>query len=342
MADENKKRTGLKIVLTVLCLTLALILALMIGVTVWAESMMNQVNRKPSVEETLSDEEIRSILDETDPIEDDYTGLVLEEDVTLATEPAEMIEEKDEIINILLIGQDRRPGQGRQRSDSMILCTVNLEKKTLVMTSFLRDLYVELPEWNGKHYLNNRLNATYAFGGMGLLDETLKLNFGITVDHNVEVDFTGFEQIVDLMGGVDINLTAAEARVLGEGTQAGVNHLDGVLALRYAQIRKLDSDFGRTDRQRKVLTALLEKAKHMNASELTELVNSFLPTITTDMSNEDIVRYVAKILPVLTELEVTTQYIPAQGSYRSAMIRGMAVLVPDMEEARQLLKDTLG
>lgn len=343
MADEKqKKRTGLKILLAILALLLALILALMIGVTVWAESMMNQINREPQVEETLSDEQLQSILDETDPVDENYTGLILEEDVPLATEPARLIEEKDEIINILLIGQDRRPGQGRQRSDSMILCTINLDDKTLVMTSFLRDLYVELPDWNGKSYLNNRLNATYVFGGMGMLNETLKLNFGISVDNNIEVDFSGFEKVVDLMGGVDINLTSAEAKVIGNGTSAGVNHLNGELALCYARIRKLDSDFGRTNRQRKVLTALLEKAKRMNATELTELVNSFLPTITTDMSNDDIVRYVAKILPVLTELEVTTQYIPARDSYRSAMIRGMAVLVPDMEENRQLLRDTLG
>ena len=290
---------------------------------------------------TLSDEEIQNILNETDPIDENFTGEILDDDFSVSDSNADLIEDSDDIINIMLIGQDRRPGQGRQRSDSMILCTINLEKKTLTMTSFLRDLYVDIPAWNGKNYSDNRLNVNYVFGGMEMLDACLELNFGVQVDHNIEVDFSGFEQIVDAMGGVDINLTSAEARWMG-GLSAGVNHLNGARALEYARIRKLDSDFGRTNRQRTVLMALLEKAKTMSLTELNNLVNSFMPMITTDMSNNDIVQYVAKIFPVLTELEVTTQHIPAEGTYRNAMIRGMAVLVPDMEANRQLLRDTLG
>ena len=342
MADKKKKKSGLQVALAVLSAILAVMLVVLIGATVWAESLLNQINRDTGIDATLSDEEIQSILDETDAVDENYTGLILDEDVVLSENEAELIEDDADIINILLIGQDRRPGEGRQRSDSMILCTVNLKKKTLVMTSFLRDLYVQLPNWNGKSYQNNRLNATYAFGGMGMLNETLKLNFGIQVDRNIEVDFSGFQDIVDLMGGVDINLTGAEARVVGGGAKAGVNHLNGEQALTYARIRKLDSDFGRTNRQRTVLTALLEKAKRMDLAELNALANKLMPMITTDMSNGDIVQYIAKVFPVLADLQVTTQHIPASGSYYDARIRGMAVLVPDLEEARQLLKGTIG
>lgn len=340
-AKMKKKKSGLRVALTVLSVILGILLAVLLAATVWAESLMGQINRTPDAEPTLSDEEIESILNETDAIDENYTGEILDEDIVLSDGAADLIEDSDDIINILLIGQDRRPGEGRQRSDSMILCTINLEEKTLVMTSFLRDLYVEIPSWNGKNYSNNRLNVNYVFGGMDMLDACLEQNFGVTVDHNVEVDFSGFESIVDAMGGVDINLTSAEAKWIGGGLTAGVNHLDGAQALSYSRIRKLDSDFGRTNRQRTVLNALLEKAKRMSLTEVNALINSFVPMITTDMDNNDITKYVAKIFPVLPQLQVSTQHIPADGTYRNAMIRGMAVLVPDMEANRVLLKETL-
>jgi len=342
----NKKKKGKRIALTILAVVLALVLTVMVGATIYVESLLNRINRTDEmVQETLTREEIQQVLDETDPPvedEEEYTGEVLEpEEVVLATAPAEVIEDEEHIINILLIGQDRRPGQGRQRSDSMILCTVNLEEKTLVMTSFLRDLYVKIPEWNGERYADNRLNVNYAIGGMEMLDECLKMNFGVVVDNNIEVDFSGFEQIVDIMGGVSINLTSAEARRVGN-LNAGMNHLNGEQALAYARIRKIDSDFGRTNRQRTVLLALLEKVKDMSLSELNDLATSFMPLITTDMSNGDIIQYVAKLFPILTELEVTTQHIPAEDTYKGAMIRGMSVLVPDMEANIQILRDTIG
>lgn len=342
MAKKKTKSTGKRVLLSILCLLLGLVLAVLIGASLWVDSFLNQINRVEATEPTLSDEEIESILQETDEPNPEFTGEVLEpEEVTMPSEAA-AIEENENIINILLIGQDRREGQGRQRSDSMILCTINTEKKTLVMTSFLRDLYVDIPDWNGKSYSDNRLNVNYAFGGMGMLDAALELNFGVEVDHNIEVDFSGFEDIVDMMGGVDIELTNGEARHVGGGATKGMNHLNGEQALNYARIRKLDSDFGRTNRQRTVLMALFEKVRGMSLGDLTDLAESFLPLITTDMNNSDIVSYIAKIFPILSELQVTTQHIPAEGTYKGASIRGMSVLVPDMEANRQILKDTLG
>ena len=110
--------------------------------------------------------------------------------------------EDDHLINILLVGQDRREGEGRQRSDTMILCSINLETGETSLISFLRDLYVQIPGG----YSDNRLNATYAFGGFDLLDATLTENFGVSIDGNFEVDFTGFEAIIDMVGGIDIEL----------------------------------------------------------------------------------------------------------------------------------------
>ncbi len=339
---NSNKKTGKRVAMTVLCVLLALVLLVLLAGTVWYFSILNRINR-PGSEPTLSDDQVHDILNETDPADEDFTGEVVDPgDITMPSQPADLIEAEDHIINILLIGQDRRKGEGRQRSDAMILCTINKEKKTLVMTSFLRDLYIQLPAWNGKIYQDNRINTTYAIGGMGMLNEALKQNFGVHVDHNIEVDFSGFEEIIDLVGGVDLELTAAEAGQVGGGAQAGMNHLNGEQALNYARIRKLDSDFGRTNRQRKVLSALLEQAKHMSLPQMNRLINGIIPLITTDMSNGDITGYVIDLFPLLTSLEVTTQYIPAEGAYKLASVRGMSVLIPDMEANRKLLQDTLG
>lgn len=115
--------------------------------------------------------------------------------------------EDNQLVNLLLVGQDRREDESRQRSDTMILCSINLETSEVSLISFLRDLYVQIPGG----YSANRLNATYVFGGFDLLDATLTENFGVSIDGNFEVDFTGFKAIIDMVGGIDIELTSAEA-----------------------------------------------------------------------------------------------------------------------------------
>lgn len=229
------------------------------------------------------------------------------------------------LINILLVGQDRRPGEGRQRSDTMILCSFNPKTNELSMISFLRDLYVQIPG-----YSDNRMNAAYVFGGFPLLKATLYQNFGVTVDGCFEVDFSGFKRIIDIVGGVDIYLTAAEAKIVGDGAKEGMCHLDGDHALMYARIRKIDSDFQRTSRQRKVLTAIFNNVKNCSVSELLDLVDEILPILTTDMSNGDIMSLAIKYAPAVASLKIETHSVPSSGNYKSAMIRGMAVKVPDL------------
>ena len=341
--EQPKKKIGCCAMALIALLVAALVI---VGLAAYGyNNVLGKINRVEGTEPTLSEEEIEFIENETDPPEEiPENATVLEEeelDVTAPTEEVQQISKPDHIINILLIGQDRRPGEGRTRSDSMILCTINTQEKTLVMTSFLRDLYVDMPDWNGRTYQDNRLNSCYAFGGMGMLDAALKNNFGVVVDHNIEVDFGGFEDIISIFGGVSIYLTKAEANHLGGGLKEGTNFLTPKQALNYARIRKIDSDFNRTNRQRKVLTALLSSVKNMNYNQLTKLVNNILPMITTDMTNSDITNYMVQILPILSELEISSQSIPAAGTYKSCSIRGMAVLVPDLEANRAILRDTL-
>ena len=331
--EERKKKVGWCGTILILLLILAI---LIVSLAAYAyNNILGKINRVDGSEVTLSQAEIDAIENETDPWGEEY-----EEHDGILDENADKIAQGEHIINILLIGQDRRPGESRARSDSMILCTIDTQKKTMVMTSFLRDLYVDIPDWNGRSYQDNRLNACYAFGGMGMLDLALEKNFGIQVDHNLEVDFSGFSEIINIFGGVTINLTKAEANYMG--LKEGSNFLNPEQALAYSRIRYLDSDFGRTNRQRNVLTALFNSIKTMNADQLTQLINKILPMMTTDMTNADITAYMVKLLPILSELEISTQYIPASGAYKSCYVRGMAVLVPDMEANRAILRETLG
>lgn len=337
MRKAKKSRSSLA--LKVLCVVLALILAGLLTGYAYLNRLLGLIERHPAQDETLSSSALHEIENQTDPLDDSFTGPMVDPtDIIWSTEPIEVIEE-EHIKNILLIGQDRRPGQGRQRSDAMILCSINTETKTLTMTSFLRDLYVQIPG-----YQDNRLNAPYALGGMTLLQETLKLNFGIQVDGCVEVDFSQFEKIIDLMGGVDISLTAAEASHLnGQGfsLKEGLNHMDGKAALAYSRIRYIGTDFGRTNRQRTVLTAIVEQSRDISLGRMQSLLEGILGLITTNMSNGQLLELAMECFPMLKNLQVNTQHIPAEGTYLYASVRGMSVIVADMRANRQILADTI-
>lgn len=347
MKESQKKPASWKRKLMIaVCVVLAVILAALIFVTAYVEKILGGINRVDGNGVTLSQEEIDSLLNDSNAT---GTGPFMDDkDVQFGDDPAVTIG-GEEIINILLIGQDRRPGEGRQRSDAMILCTVNTKTATLTMTSFLRDIYVQIPG-----YRNNKINVCYALGGMELLDACLEESFGIHVDANIEVDFNGFMKLIDMIGGVDIELTADEAWYLNRngnwGVEAnkgwtlkkGVNTLTGSQALAYSRIRALGMDFERTERQRKVLTALVGKVKDLNLLQINDLITEAVSLVTTDMSNKEIFGYAADMFPLLAKLKINTQRIPADGTYSFASLPGAGdSIVLDFDANRQLLVDTL-
>ena len=240
--------------------------------------------------------------------------------------------DNDGLVNILLVGQDKREGESRQRSDAMILCSFNPETNMLSMISFLRDLYVQIPGYD-----DNRLNAAYAYRAFELLKETLALNFGITVDGCLEADFEGFKKIIDTVGGVEIELTAEEAEIVGSGASEGLCNLDGEQALTYARIRKIDSDFQRTARQRKIMSAVFEKAKTYSLPELAVFFGEILPLMATDMTEDEIMTLALTLASSFSEIETSSYIVPAEGTYKNAVIREMAVLVPDLYEIKKLI-----
>ncbi len=343
MKKKQGRRSGGKTALVILCVVLGLILTVLLGATIYAQRLLNRINYvAPGEQETLSQEEASSFATPEQEDIDSTAPTMNAEDVDWGENTTE-IGTEDHIVNILLIGQDARPGEKRTRSDVMILCTFNKNTKTLTMTSFLRDLYVQIPG-----YGNNKLNAAYAFGGMPLLNETLELNFGIHVDGNVEVNFEQFAGIIDILGGVEIELRSDEAAyinscVTGSRLRSGVQRLNGEQALTYSRIRKLDAnaDFSRTNRQRKVINSLIQEFKNSDISTILGLLEQVLPMITTDMTQSEIVGYTTELFPLLATAEIVSQRVPVDGAYVGRKIDGRSVLVADMDATRKFLEETL-
>ena len=256
----------------------------------------------------------------------------------------ELVIENENIVNILLLGQDRRGGTRNSLTDVMMLCTINKETKTLTMTSFLRDLYLQIPG----HYRNDKLNVAYPVGGFDMINAALEVNFGVKVDGNVEVDFFQFAKIIDLLGGVDIELTGAEAGYLiseGFSARTGMNHLSGPAALMYARTRMIDSDFQRTNRQRNVVTAVLKQFKNASLSQLTDTITAVLGMVTTNMTDAEIMKYALEFAPLLKDLTIVSQHIPVEGTYYYGDVKDQnirdCIFIGDFETNRRLLADVL-
>ena len=254
------------------------------------------------------------------------------------------------VVNVLLVGQDSRTG-ARERSDTMIIFSINKNSNQMTMVSLMRDLYVQIPGYGGR-----KLNAAYELGGFDLLDQTISENFGVVVDYNVEVDFSGFKDIVNTLGGVDVELNEAEVAYLtGGGAQythgrtydvhVGENHLNGKAALDYARARHVEgaADFGRTQRQRKLLKIIYHDLKDASWFKLLEVYDSVADNITTDMTNTQILS-IAFSAYSMGKSDINSYRIPASGMYYGADFGGElnSMLVPnDWDETRQLLQDYL-
>lgn len=246
----------------------------------------------------------------------------------------EIFEDKD-VYNILLLGNDSRADSITERTDAMILVSINTARKTIYLTSFLRDLYLHIPD-----YGSQRLNAANAVGGPSRTVDTIEQNFGISINNYAEVNFIAFESIIDTLGGVDIYLTTAEAEHLELGISGGTYHLDGENALLYCRIRALDSDFGRTERQRNVLETLWADLRDISLTDAYELMEIILPQVTTDVTRADCLSLLA-IAAQIRDYELISHSIPASGTYEFTMVRGMSVIVADMEENSAILRTTV-
>lgn len=342
--DSKKKTNGglRRPMLVVLCVVLGFVFAVMLGCTVYAEYLLSKVNYidPNAAAPTLSQEEIDVLSKETETMDPDFTGPELHEDeVVLETAPPVEVD-KENVVNILLIGADYQSGDVA-RSDSMILCTFNKHTNTITLTSIMRDMYVKIPG-----YKSNRINVSYTFGGMQLLNKTLSQNFGVEADGAVEIDFSNFEKLIDLLGGIELELNTKEANFInikaGSKLKAGVQTLNGKEALWYSRFRKdAGGDFNRTNRQRIVLTILLNRYKDLSLPELIGMMDDILPMVTTNMTKDEILNYMTNLFPMLASAEIVTQRIPVEGAYYQAKINDMAVLVPNISKNAKVLQDVM-
>lgn len=341
MREKGMTPNTKRVLLIVLSVLLSVILVVLIAGTAYMERMLNLINKNPD-DSTVSREEFEQLQKEHLATEETgFTGETIDPNDVNLNLNNKPVQEQEHIVNIMLIGQDRRPGEGRQRSDVMILCTVNKKTKELTMTSFMRDLYVQIPGYGG-----DKMNAAYSYGGMKLLNKTMQENFGIQLDGQVEVDFNGFKDVIDLMGGVDVYLGRTEANYMiahGYDVFNGTNRLYGDAALFYARNRSIgNGDFTRTERQRKVLNALFEKCRGMSLSQLQKLMEKVLPMITTDMTNREMLDYLTDLVPMLVDMQVNTNRIPMDGTFSDRYVTGVgSVLLPDLEANRTILKEIM-
>ncbi len=332
--EQKKKRSGCLIFLIVM---LSLLLVALIVVAVGMNYIFGRLGRFENP--TPNGETIQMLPDETetDPKEN-VEGLETVDATDVTFETVDVLE--GDMINIMLIGQDRRPGEERARSDSMILVTLNKEKKTIQLTSFMRDLYVQVPG-----YLDTRLNHAYRYGGVDLMNETFKVNFGLEIDGNVMVDFDEFTDIIEILGGVSLEITSEEAGYMNKHSDnsfsSGRNFMNAEDALTFTRMRyAAGGDYGRTDRQRRVIIAIAESLRDADLITIFNLIDQILPHIVTNLTDAQIIEYATTGLSILGGGgQMQTFRIPQDDAHYNASIRGMAVLVPDLEMCREDLKE---
>lgn len=289
--------------------------------------------------------------DESSPMaKTDLTPEELAAQATLPPRTEEQVKLDEQVINILLIGEEAiGSGNANGRSDSMMIASLNTENKTLRLVSIMRDCYVSIPG-----YRDNKLNAAFAHGGGTLLCSTIEQNFGIQLDGYVRVDFAGFRKLIDKLGGVEIELTENEALYLNttnyisdkkqRNVVPGKQIVTGTQALGYCRVRKRaaingeNDDFGRTYRQRAVLSQVYEKVKQLGASDVVGLISELLPYVSTNLESADIVKYATAILQMGIP-EIEQKRIPVNGAYSGQNLYCGASLVLNFEVNNRELWD---
>lgn len=294
-------------------------------------------------------------VDETEKEQDKWEDIISsikgddessQEDVEIEPEDVD-IPDTPEITNIMLVGVDSLEDVYTGRSDTMLLISINKEKNKVVMTSFLRDTYVNIPGRGG-----DRLNAANVFGGTELLKETIKANYDITVDNTILVNFFTVRSIIDSLGGIDLELTKEEIEIMNgflvsqaetfnleQGTdfmeeKDGTYHVNGNQALAYARIRYIGTDFARTGRQRKVINACLEKIKSQGALGAISFAKDNADRLKTDMGIMDLGNLLYTMAD-FNSFSVEEFTIPMDGTWKDATVDGMSVLDIDFSRNAQ-------
>ena len=237
----------------------------------------------------------------------------------------EEVEEKlssysNSIINIALFGVDSAD-VSTGRSDSIIIATIDTIHKKLKLTSVMRDSYVNISGIG-----NDKINHAYAFGGPQLAIKTLNENFNLNIEDFVAVNFDSLPKIIDMLGGVTVDITSEEVSHIPGIPSAGTYNLNGAQALSYSRIRyATGGDYVRTERQRTILTKIFEKVLTINPMKYPSLLNEVLPMVQTSLDYSKILELGTEVLKMgVTTLE--QERFPLDGYCQGEMINGVYYL----------------
>lgn len=249
----------------------------------------------------------------------------------------------NENYNILMIGSDHRDDSWNGNSDVMILVTIQPEQKRIVLTSFMRDLWADIPGY-GVH----KLNYAFAVGGADTLIATLEDNYDLSIDHYAVVDFDSMAEIINIFGGVDMEVSDAEVELINGYAACmgytnelpygqGYYHLDGYQAVAYMRIRYVgNSDYERTQRQRNVLRAIFDKKDDLSGEAMMSLATQVLANVEHNLSAVDLLKLTGYI-SLMTEAELVENRIPYDGLFTTSN----EMLVPDMEATKARLHELI-
>ncbi len=258
----------------------------------------------------------------------------------------------DEWINILLLGTDAGDPDEPGRTDAMLIASVNMIDGSFKLTSIMRDTYVPI-----SGHGSNKITTANWFGGVDLTLKTVNSAFDMNITHYAMVDFSSFAYIVEALGGVDLPVTKTEMKYINQLmqdmrvlypeidlpkldlTEYGDSiHLDGMQTLAFSRIRKLDSDYQRTNRQRMVINAILQKLRTIrDLGTLYDLFGIALDHTRTSLTSMDIARLALKV--ITNGLEFEQLRLPAEGAYKITTQKGMEVLEPNLDKNVKILHE---
>ncbi|WP_053362741.1 LCP family protein [Bacillus sp. FJAT-27251] len=240
-------------------------------------------------------------------------------------------------INVLLMGVDARPDEGRSRADSIMVAQYNPKEGKAKVISIMRDIYTEIPG-----YKNYKLNTAFYLGGPELLRETLKQDFDLDIEYYALIDFTGFEKMVDALApaGIEIDVEKKMSANIGVSLEPGLQKLNGKELLGYARFRKdAESDFGRVRRQQQVINALKDELlSAKGVAMLPKMIGTAQPYIQTNLEGGELLNVLTSVVLQRPET-VETMTVPIENSYTDARYEGVGLALDiDFEANKQAIE----
>lgn len=246
----------------------------------------------------------------------------------------------DDKVNVLLLGVDAQPNEGKSRTDSIMVAQYDPKEGSAKIISIMRDIYTEIPG-----YKNYKINTAFYLGGPELLRETLKNDFDLDIEYYALIDFTGFEKMVDALApeGIEIDVEKKMSANIGVSLEPGLQRLNGKELLGYARFRKdAEADFGRVRRQQQVINALKDELLSANGVvKLPKLIGTAQPYIQTNLQTADLLTIMTSVAMHLPE-KIETLTVPVQNSYTDVRYEGVGLALDiDFEKNKEAIQSFL-